>query len=225
LEAENDSPNRYKASKQADVLMLFYLFSADELALIFERLGYPFERELIPRNIDYYLDHTSHGSTLSWVVHSWVMARTQRPEAWSLFIQALSSDISDIQGGTTPEGIHLGAMAGTIDLAQRCFTGIETRAGILYFNPALPQALRCLTTHVRYRQHTLQININHDTLTISSSQTMALPITIAYRGHYRKMAPGESYTFGLLKPEDRDRDENRLTPQSQKSAELTLDNV
>ena len=27
LEAENDSPNRYKLSKQADVVMLFYLFS------------------------------------------------------------------------------------------------------------------------------------------------------------------------------------------------------
>ena len=27
LEAEGDSPNRYKLSKQADVLMLFYLFS------------------------------------------------------------------------------------------------------------------------------------------------------------------------------------------------------
>ena len=31
LEVEGDSPNRYKASKQADVLMLFYLLSADEL--------------------------------------------------------------------------------------------------------------------------------------------------------------------------------------------------
>ena len=31
LEAEGDSPNRYKLSKQADVLMLFYLFSAEEL--------------------------------------------------------------------------------------------------------------------------------------------------------------------------------------------------
>jgi alpha,alpha-trehalase len=206
--------------------MLFYLFSADELTLIFERLGYPFERELIPRNIDYYLAHTSHGSTLSWVVHSWVMARTQRPEAWSLFCQALDSDIGDIQGGTTPEGIHLGAMAGTVDLAQRCFTGIETRAGILYFNPALPQALRCLTTHVRYRQHMLQITIDHDALTISSSQTMALPITIAYRGHYRKMGPGESYTFRLIKPEERDRDENRLVDRNQgqsNRAEPTLD--
>jgi trehalose/maltose hydrolase-like predicted phosphorylase len=32
LEAEGDSCNYYKASKQADVLMLFYLFSKEELA-------------------------------------------------------------------------------------------------------------------------------------------------------------------------------------------------
>ena len=32
LEAEGDTINRYKASKQADVLMLFYLFSSEELA-------------------------------------------------------------------------------------------------------------------------------------------------------------------------------------------------
>ena len=31
LEAEGDSANRYQVSKQADVLMLLYLLSADEL--------------------------------------------------------------------------------------------------------------------------------------------------------------------------------------------------
>ncbi len=31
LEAEDDTTNRYQASKQADVLMLFYLLSAEEL--------------------------------------------------------------------------------------------------------------------------------------------------------------------------------------------------
>ena len=38
LEAENDSANRYKLSKQADVLMLFYLFSSEELGELFARL-------------------------------------------------------------------------------------------------------------------------------------------------------------------------------------------
>ena len=48
LEAEGDSPNRYKASKQADVLMLFYLLSADELRALLERLGYRLEPAAIP---------------------------------------------------------------------------------------------------------------------------------------------------------------------------------
>src|SRR4029453_16209909 len=62
LEAEGDSPNRYKASKQADVLMLFYLLSADELGQLFARLGYPFADDTIQRNVEYYMERTSHGS-------------------------------------------------------------------------------------------------------------------------------------------------------------------
>ena len=52
LESEHDTPNRFKASKQADVLMLFYLFSADELRELMDRLGYSFSPDAIPRNID-----------------------------------------------------------------------------------------------------------------------------------------------------------------------------
>ena len=53
LEAEGDTPNRYKLSKQADVLMLFYLLSATELEELLTRLGYEWDPELIPRTIDY----------------------------------------------------------------------------------------------------------------------------------------------------------------------------
>ena len=41
LESEDDSPNHYKAAKQADVLMLFYLFSADELEELLVLHGIP----------------------------------------------------------------------------------------------------------------------------------------------------------------------------------------
>jgi len=208
LEQEGDTPNRYKASKQADVLMLFYLFSADELALIFDRLGYPFDHNTIPANVDYYMDRTSHGSSLSWVVHAWVLARSDRAKSWELFCRALNSDFRDIQGGTTPEGIHLGAMAGTVDLIQRCFTGIETRANVLHFNPVLPDGLNYLRTIVRYRGHTLNVAVDHDWLRIRSMQSRALPITVAYRGHIRDVTPGDTYEFRLLKPDDRIRDAN-----------------
>ena len=118
LEAEGDSTNRYKVSKQADVLMLFQLLTADELYGLLDRLGYPHDRRTIPRTVAYYLDRTCHGSTLSKVVHSWVLARADRRKAWDYFLEALESDIADVQGGTTGEGIHLGAMAGTVDLLR-----------------------------------------------------------------------------------------------------------
>ncbi len=209
LEAEGDTPNRYKVSKQADVLMLFYLFSSDELVLLFEQLGYPFDHETISKNVDYYLSRTAHGSTLSQVVHSWVVARTDRPHSWNLFLRGLDSDIADIQGGTTPEGIHVGAMAGTVDLIQRCYLGVEMRANVLHFDPTLPADLRRIRVRLHYRRQTLDIDVDHDVLTIRSGSLTTTPITIAYRAHYRDLAPGEECRFRLLGLQERDRDENR----------------
>lgn len=83
LEAEHDDVNRYKASKQADALMLLYLLSADELRELLTRLGYRFTPEQVPKMVDYYLARTSHGSTLSGVVHTWVLARANRDRPWS----------------------------------------------------------------------------------------------------------------------------------------------
>ena len=40
LRAEGDDPDRYKVAKQADTVMLFFLFSHDELRRLFGRLGY-----------------------------------------------------------------------------------------------------------------------------------------------------------------------------------------
>ena len=131
LGAEGDDLNRYQASKQADALMLFYLLSADELRDTLDRLGYRLDPDTIPRTVDYYLDRTTHGSTLSAVVHAWVLARGHRDQAPDQFVHGLEADIRDVHGGTTAEGIHLGAMAGSIDTIERCFGGVETRDGIL----------------------------------------------------------------------------------------------
>jgi alpha,alpha-trehalase len=197
LEAEDDTPNRYKASKQADVLMLFYLLSAEELAEIFEQLGYPFEYETIPKNIDYYLKRTSHGSTLSRVVHSWVLARSDRSRSWKLFCEALQSDVSDIQGGTTPEGIHLGAMAGTVDQLQRGYTGIVTRGDVLYFNPCLPEDLSRLKLKIRYRSHFLEIEVTNEILRVSTIRAEEEPIQIGVYEKSYELPPGSGREFSL----------------------------
>ncbi|CUH40510.1 putative glycosyl hydrolase/MT2062 [Jannaschia seosinensis] len=212
LGAEGKSVNDYKASKQADVLMLFYLFSTEELALLFERLGYDFQPDMITKNIDYYLARTSHGSTLSHVVHSWVLIRSIRPMSWKLLGSALDADIADIQGGTTQEGIHLGAMAGTVDIFQRCLTGLDVKSGILLVNPLLPEGLDEVRLRIQFRGQDLEIVTDRNSVEISAQPTAAAPVTVSYRGHYRDLAPGDSTRFHLIERPARQNaqcDENR----------------
>jgi alpha,alpha-trehalase len=192
LEAEGDSPNRYKLSKQADVLMLFYLFSAEELERLFKQLGYDFDPETIPATIDYYTKRTSHGSTLSRVVHGWVLYRSDRAQAWRLLREALYSDVADVQGGTTAEGIHLGAMAGTVDAMLRVFTGIETRDDTLWLNPFLPKDLKELRLRLRYRGNALKVTIGDKRALIEAAACPALPIQVGSKDEVFELPPGES---------------------------------
>ena len=141
LQAEGDSSNRYKASKQADALMLLYLFTAEELTALIHHLGYDFDPKRIPATVDYYLARTSHGSTLSRVAHAGVLARTDRRRSWRILREALSTDVADLPGASTREGIHLGATAGTLDILQRCYIGLDVRHDVLWLNPLLPDDL------------------------------------------------------------------------------------
>jgi trehalose/maltose hydrolase-like predicted phosphorylase len=190
LEAEGDSANRYKLSKQADVLMLFYLFSADELRELLARLGYRFEPDSIPRTAAYYDQRCSHGSTLSRVVHAWVLARSDPTRAMTYFTEALLSDVDDIQGGTTAEGIHLGAMASTVDLAQRACTGVEVRDGVLKFDPRLPDGLDQLDMRLRFRGHTLDLHLTREALRLHGQESAAAPIRLACRNDARTFSSG-----------------------------------
>jgi alpha,alpha-trehalase len=193
LEAEGDSPNRYKASKQADVLMLFFLLSAAELGALFDRLGYSLEPDAIRRNVEYYLERTSHGSTLSKVVHAWVLVRFDREQAWEFFTEALEADLFDTQGGTTPEGVHLGAMAGTVDLIQRGFAGIETREEVLWLNPTLPEEIKELRFKLRYRRHWgIEVEITRDRIEVSARPANTYPIKVGIMGEISELAAGGS---------------------------------
>lgn len=196
LEAEDDSVNNYKASKQADVLMLFYLLSSEELLGLLGRLGYRFAPEQIPKTIDYYLARTSHGSTLSAVVHAWVLARANRHMAMQYFDQVLQSDVADIQGGTTSEGIHLAAMAGSVDLLQRCFTGLETRDDRLILGPMWPESLGPMEFAIVYRGQRLHLRISGRTARVTAEAGKAQPIDVECRGRVQRLFPGHTIEVG-----------------------------
>ena len=205
LEAELDSTNRYKVSKQADVLMLFYVLSRDELRGLLAHLGYEVSEEQLARTIDYYLARTSHGSTLSSVVTAWVLAQYTPDRAWRFLQQALQSDVADIQGGTTAEGIHLGAMAGTVDLVMRCLTGMRASGQVLRFDPAMPPEIKQLRFSVHYRGHRVELVFSDDCVEVSSRPGPAAPITVLVREQTVELHPGAQHTFS----QDSGRDAHR----------------
>jgi trehalose/maltose hydrolase-like predicted phosphorylase len=196
LEAEGDTPNRYQASKQADVLMLFYLLSQEELAALFQQLGYDFDGAL-QRNVDFYLSRSSHGSTLSRVVHAWVLASVDRSRSWSLLLQALGSDLRDVQRGTTGEGLHLGAMAGTVDIFQRCYLGLEHGDEALHLNPLLPPELPGLSLRLRYRNAWLLLEVTRKQLCVSVQADAPHAVQLRFRTDRHCLKPGERIELRL----------------------------
>lgn len=233
LQESGGYANQYQVSKQADVLLLFYLFSSEELKDLFDRLNYRFDPEMIPKNIAYYVPQTANYSTLSRVAVSWVLSRMNRPEAWQLLSEMSSGhdtkqstvitsyprswDIfreavsSDLRSGATPEGIHLGAMAGTVDIVQRCYTGIVTKDDVLWINPCLPDALTRLSFCLQYRQQTVNLEITKKKLTVVTADGAAPTIKVGFENRIHELGPGESKVFNLLTP--------RVTSKSLDSSE------
>jgi trehalose/maltose hydrolase-like predicted phosphorylase/beta-phosphoglucomutase-like phosphatase (HAD superfamily) len=195
LEAEGDTPNRYKVSKQPDVLMLLFLMPGDELRELLADLGYEVTEDQLARTVNYYLERTSHGSTLSGVVSAWVLSRYQPRHAWQFLLGALESDIADSQGGTTAEGIHLGAMAGTVDVVFRCLTGLQARGEVLRFEPALPPEVRRLRFSIHYRGHRIDVALTRDHMEIGSRPGMLQPIMVSVRGESVELKPGARHHF------------------------------
>jgi trehalose/maltose hydrolase-like predicted phosphorylase len=197
LEAEGDTTNRYKVSKQPDVLMLLYLLSGDELRDLLAGLGYLVTPEQLARTVDYHLARAADGSSLSAVVNAWILSRIDPAMGWRKLMRALHSDVGDAQGGTTAEGIHLGAMAGTIDVVLRCITGMRAESDALRFDPMLPPQVNRLSFSVHFRGHRLAIALTRDCLRISSRRGDPSPIRIAMRDQVREVWPGTRAEFPL----------------------------
>ena len=206
LENEKDTPNKYKASKQADVLMLFYLFTKDELKGILGNLGYDFNEEMITKNIEYYSARTSHGSTLSRLVFSWILSKYDQQSSWENFETLIISDFEDIQGGTTPEGIHLGAMAGSLDLIQRNFAGLAVCDDALWITPRVPASIKKISMRINYRKHWIFISVDHQRLKISFEEGWSNRVKIGVRETIYEFKLGEVREF-LLTPESQNLEE------------------
>jgi alpha,alpha-trehalase len=216
--------NQYKIAKQADTLMLGYLFTQKVIDEVLESLGYPVSCLDLRRLANYYIPKTSNESTLSRVAVSWVLSHLDRSSADDLmqlqkpsqsgaeptlaidavddgvFYEALGSDYFNIASrGTTRYGIHIGAMAGTIDIVQRCYTGICTLLDVLAIDPELPKGITRLIFNMQYRGQSLTFDINQKMLRIAVKHSSAQAIKLSYREEVFELNAGDVKEIPLVK--------------------------
>ena len=173
LKAEGKSADNYKVAKQADTLMTYYNLEDEEINNIISNLGYDLPKDYLEKNLHYYLKRTSHGSTLSRVVHAQLAnIIDDKKLSWNLYIDALTSDYNDIQGGTTAEGIHAGVMAGTIMIAITTFGGVDLRGKLLKINPNLPNHWKQLSFNITFKKVNYQMEISSEKIVIYSNKTV-----------------------------------------------------
>nr|WP_225353449.1 glycoside hydrolase family 65 protein [Lacticaseibacillus thailandensis] len=102
LKSEGKTPDAYQVAKQADALMAYYVLNHDDVEHLIQGLGYHLPVGYFTHNLQYYLNRTTHGSTLSRIVYAALNEQDGNyDQSWQLFRQALFSDYYDIQGGTT----------------------------------------------------------------------------------------------------------------------------
>lgn len=181
LKAEGKSADDYKVAKQADTLMTYYNLDDEEIDRIIRGLGYHLPSDYLEKNLHYYLNRTSHGSTLSRVVHAQLANVINNHElSWDLYIDALTSDYNDIQGGTTAEGIHAGVMAGTIMIAMSTFAGVDLRGDILTVKPNLPASWEKMTFNLTFKNVNYKLTISKEEIEVTADKKCDI---VVYRRH------------------------------------------
>lgn len=177
LKAEGKTPDAYQVAKQADTLMAYYVLNIDEVDHILGQLGYQLPQEYLTKNIQYYLNRTTHGSTLSRIVYSVLTEMDDNmDQSWSLFSTALFSDYYDIQGGTTAEGIHLGVMGATLMIETRNYGGVDSLGRTISIHPNLPTQWSKLQFKQLIRGHWYEFEITQSQIQMTTDTDVTVNV-------------------------------------------------
>lgn len=177
LKAAGKTPDAYQVAKQADTLMAWYLLPKASMQHLLKGLGVKLPSDYFAQNLQFYLDRTTHGSTLSRIVYAALTLMAGRSDqSWQFYHQALFSDYWDIQGGTTAEGIHLGVMGATLNVATQVYGGADLRGPQPTITPHLPDHWTKLSFSLRWHGTVLRVTETAATITVQADHDLTLQV-------------------------------------------------
>jgi len=129
------------------------------------------------------------------VVYAGALAQVDPDLSWRLYLQALTTDLNPMKGQSVAEGIHLGAMGGTLDILQRRYLGISAGIDGLHIDPALPADLGRVCLGLRYRGGELEVALTGSALRIRSKAGNPAGTTLVLAGERQLLEPGKEASF------------------------------
>lgn len=153
-----------KVIKQADVVLMLHLFSAD------------FSEEVRRANWDYYEPRTEHGSSLSPCVYALVAAALGRTEwAYKYFLRTatidLTGDSKQYVGPLYIGGTHPAANGGAWMAAVLGFGGMRLHEGKMHLTPRLPAQWKRLSWRICWQRQRFSITMTPVRVKVAADST------------------------------------------------------
>ncbi|WP_048627467.1 glycoside hydrolase family 65 protein [Listeria ivanovii] len=171
LDYSRQEVNDLQILKQADLVMLFYLFPTI------------FDTETMKKNLDYYEKRTIHDSSLSKAIHAIVENRLgDREQAYQFFQEACLIDLGS-EPHLSDDGLHaasLGAIWLTVIFG---FAGIDTSEELLQVSPNLPEAWQSVAFEFVWNKERIGFKITPKTLELSKTTKSVLELIIDGEKH------------------------------------------
>lgn len=148
--------NEMQVTKQADVLLLLFLFED-----LFEK-----EEKLI--NWNYYEPKTLHDSSLSLSTHAILAADLGKLElSYELFNKAMNIDMGENMTSSN-EGIHAASLGGIWQATVFGYGGVRCLNGQLRIEPHLPKAWKALSFGIIWQNNPLTVEVLTDQFKVTN---------------------------------------------------------
>lgn len=146
-----------QVSKQADVMILFYL------------LEDMFTAEVKKASWDYYEPRTLHDSSLSLSTHSVLAADIGDVElGYKMFRKACDIDLSNDDMHSSDAGIHAASYGGLWQCVVCGFGGLRMIGGKLRISPALPAAWKSFKYTLMWKGQKLAVTVSADSVKVEN---------------------------------------------------------
>lgn len=148
--------NNIQVSKQADIMILFYLL--EDL----------FTNDVKKANWEYYEPKTLHDSSLSLSTHCVLACDMDNYEmAYNLFKRATEIDLGQNMSSSN-DGIHAASLGGIWQCVINGFGGVRMLKGELRISPRLPENWELLEFQINWHGDKLKVIVTKDNLTIKN---------------------------------------------------------